>query len=120
MAKSPTTCPPGVSAPGRDLLVATKFHVPRAGFVPRPRLLARLSQGTGSGLTVVSTPAGFGKTTMLGDWARRGRPGPGAARDGCPGYGIAARPTAAAAGGGGDGGDQRTDERARQGRGRAR
>jgi LuxR family transcriptional regulator, maltose regulon positive regulatory protein len=73
MAKSPTTSPPGVPAPGRDLLVATKFHVPRAGFVPRPRLLARLSQGIGSGLTVVCTPAGFGKTTMLGDWARRSR-----------------------------------------------
>src|SRR5262249_32516530 len=73
MAKSPTTCPPGVPAPGRDVLVATKFHVPRAGFVPRPRLLARLSQGIGSGLTVVCTPAGFGKTTTLGDWARRSR-----------------------------------------------
>ena len=73
MAKSPTTSPPGVPAPGRDVLVATKFHVPRAGFVPRPRLLARLSQGIGSGLTVVCTPAGFGKTTVLGDWARRSR-----------------------------------------------
>src|SRR5215472_11170718 len=73
MAQSPTTRPPGVPAPERDVLVATKFHVPRAGFVPRPRLLARLSQGIGSGLTVVSTPAGFGKTTMLGDWARRSR-----------------------------------------------
>src|SRR5215831_4558480 len=73
MAESPTTSPPGAPAPERDVLVATKFHVPRAGFVPRPRLLARLSQGIGSGLTVVSTPAGFGKTTMLGDWARRSR-----------------------------------------------
>jgi LuxR family transcriptional regulator, maltose regulon positive regulatory protein len=73
MAKSPTTCPPGVPAPGGDVLVSTKFHVPRAGFVPRPRLLTRLSQGIGSGLTVVCTPAGFGKTTMLGDWARRSR-----------------------------------------------
>src|SRR5215471_2414674 len=73
MAKSPTTCPPGVPAPQRDVLVATKFHVPRAGFVPRPRLLALLSQRIGSALTVVSTPAGFGKTTMLGDWARRSR-----------------------------------------------
>jgi len=74
MAKSPMTSPPEVPAPGRDVLVATKFYVPRAGFVPRPRLLARLSQGIGSGLTVVSTPAGFGKTTVLGDWARRSRP----------------------------------------------
>src|SRR5215467_9889476 len=73
MAKSPTTRPQGSPAPDRDVLVATKFHVPRAGFVPRPRLLARLSQGIGSGLTVVSTPAGFGKTTVLGDWARRSR-----------------------------------------------
>src|SRR5262249_61093686 len=73
MAKSPMTSPPGVPAPGRDVLVATKFHVPRAGFVPRPRLLARLAEGVGRGLTVVSTPAGFGKTTMLGDWARRSR-----------------------------------------------
>jgi LuxR family maltose regulon positive regulatory protein len=55
------------------VLVATKFHVPRAGFVPRSRLLARLAEGVGRGLTVVSTPAGFGKTTLLGDWARRSR-----------------------------------------------
>src|SRR6266568_8979284 len=73
MAKSPTTSSQGNSPLGRDVLVATKFHVPRAGFVPRPRLLARLSQGIGSGLTVVCTPAGFGKTTLLGDWARRTR-----------------------------------------------
>ena len=71
MAKSPTTRPQGSPASERDVLVATKFHVPRAGFVPRPRLLARLSQGIGRGLTVVCTPAGFGKTTVLGDWVRR-------------------------------------------------
>src|SRR6266704_4804929 len=73
MAKSPTTSPKGGPAPERDVLVATKFHVPRAGFVPRPHLLAHL-EGVGYGLTVVCTPAGFGKTTMLGDWARRSRP----------------------------------------------
>src|SRR5215831_18107294 len=73
MAKSPTTSPPEVPAPGRDVLVATKFYVPRAGFVPRPRLLARLAEGVGRGVTVVCTPAGFGKTTALGDWARRSR-----------------------------------------------
>src|SRR5215510_3101791 len=56
-----------------DALVATKFHVPRAGWVPRPRLLAGLAQGIGRGLTVACTPAGFGKTTLLGDWARRSR-----------------------------------------------
>jgi LuxR family transcriptional regulator, maltose regulon positive regulatory protein len=59
--------------PERDVLVATKFHVPPAGFLSRPRLLARLAQGMGRGLVVICTPAGFGKTTLLGEWARRSR-----------------------------------------------
>jgi LuxR family transcriptional regulator, maltose regulon positive regulatory protein len=73
MAELPTTSPAEGAATERDVLVATKFRVPPAGFVPRPRLVARLAQGLGRGLTVVSTPAGFGKTTLLGDWARRSR-----------------------------------------------
>src|SRR5262249_61278550 len=32
-----------------DVLVATKFHVPRAGSVPRPRLVAGLARGVGRG-----------------------------------------------------------------------
>jgi LuxR family maltose regulon positive regulatory protein len=73
MAEPPTTSPADDAAPERNVLVTTKFHVPRAGFVPRPRLLARLAQGMERGLTLVCTPAGFGKTTLLGDWARRSR-----------------------------------------------
>jgi LuxR family maltose regulon positive regulatory protein len=73
MAGQSTTSIAGGAAPERDALVATKFHVPRAGFVPRPRLLARLAEGVGRGVTVVCTPAGFGKTTVLGDFARRSR-----------------------------------------------
>src|SRR5215467_5243981 len=73
MAEPSATTPRRGAAPGWDVLVATKFHIPRAGFVPRPRLLARLAQGMERGLTVVCTPAGFGKTTLLGDWARRSR-----------------------------------------------
>src|SRR4030095_653863 len=73
MAEPPTTSPAVGAAPARDVLVATKFHVPPAGFVPRPRLLEHLARGIGRGLTVVCTPAGFGKTTLLGDWARRRR-----------------------------------------------
>jgi LuxR family maltose regulon positive regulatory protein len=73
MAELPTTSPAAGVTADRDVLVATKFHVPPAGFVPRPSLLARLAQGIGRGLTVVCTPAGFGKTTLLGEWARRSR-----------------------------------------------
>jgi LuxR family maltose regulon positive regulatory protein len=56
-----------------DVLVATKFHIPRAGLVPRPRLVGGLAQGIGRGVTVVCGPAGCGKSTLLGDWARRSR-----------------------------------------------
>jgi LuxR family maltose regulon positive regulatory protein len=36
--------------------------------VPRPRLSERLDRGTASKLTLVSAPAGFGKTTLLAAW----------------------------------------------------
>jgi LuxR family maltose regulon positive regulatory protein len=51
-------------------LIETKFHVPRRrrGMVARPRLSDRLSRGRESALTLVSAPAGFGKTTLLTDW----------------------------------------------------
>jgi len=37
--------------------------------VSRPRLLGRLDEGAGAVLTLVAAPAGFGKTTLLQDWA---------------------------------------------------
>ena len=51
-------------------LLATKFYVPRVhpGLVHRPRLLERLSLGCMCPLTLLSAPAGFGKTTLLGEW----------------------------------------------------
>ncbi|SNS14505.1 LuxR family transcriptional regulator, maltose regulon positive regulatory protein [Geodermatophilus saharensis] len=51
-------------------LLETKLHVPRRrrGLVARPRLLERLDRGTEAALTLVSAPAGFGKTTVLTDW----------------------------------------------------
>src|SRR5262245_2441620 len=73
MAESPTTSRPSSAAPEWGALATTKFHVPRAGIVPRPRLMSSLGEGIGRGLTLVCTPAGFGKTTLLGDWARRSR-----------------------------------------------
>ena len=63
-----------VTAPERDVLLATKLHLPgpRPGLVPRPRLTARLDEGLARGLVLVCAPAGYGKTVLLADWARRG------------------------------------------------
>jgi LuxR family transcriptional regulator, maltose regulon positive regulatory protein len=51
-------------------LLASKLHVPRSRgrLVARPRLSERLRQGTESALTLVSAPAGFGKSTLLTQW----------------------------------------------------
>ncbi len=59
---------------GQDALLATKLHVARAqpGFVPRPRLVQALNQGLARGRVLICAPAGFGKTSLLADWARRG------------------------------------------------
>ncbi|MEJ2596977.1 MAG: tetratricopeptide repeat protein [Anaerolineales bacterium] len=53
-------------------LLQTKLSIPpvRADLVPRPRLLQRLNEGLSGKLTMVSAPAGFGKTTLLAHWAR--------------------------------------------------
>jgi LuxR family maltose regulon positive regulatory protein len=51
-------------------LLDTKFYAPkpRTGLVPRPSLTARLLAGTQSKLTLISAPAGFGKSTLLAEW----------------------------------------------------
>jgi LuxR family maltose regulon positive regulatory protein len=51
-------------------LVETKLYIPkrRRGLVARPRLSERLSRGIESRLTLISAPAGFGKTTLLAEW----------------------------------------------------
>src|SRR5262252_2703852 len=51
-------------------IIQTKLYVPRrrAATVPRPRLSDRLSRGIDARLTLVSAPAGFGKTTLLASW----------------------------------------------------
>lgn len=48
----------------------TKLYQPslRPGFVARPRLINQLNIGLGGRLTLLSAPAGFGKTTLLGEW----------------------------------------------------
>jgi hypothetical protein len=67
--------PPADAAAERDVLLATKLHVPqpRPGFLPRPRLLEQLAEGAARELVLVCAPAGFGKTSLLGDWARGGQ-----------------------------------------------
>ena len=53
-------------------MLATKLFAPvrRPQLVARPRILERLDSSLGEShrLTLVSAPAGFGKTTVLGDW----------------------------------------------------
>lgn len=51
-------------------LLATKLYIPppRPNIVRRPRLIARLNAGLDRKLTLLSAPAGFGKTTLLSDW----------------------------------------------------
>src|SRR5664279_2690495 len=51
-------------------LLETKLHVPRRrrGLVARTRLNERLRRAAESTLTLVSAPAGFGKTTLLAEW----------------------------------------------------
>ncbi len=53
-----------------DNLLQTKIHLPllRSSLVPRPRLIARLNTGLGGRLTLISAPAGYGKTTLVTEW----------------------------------------------------
>ncbi len=60
-------------------VLATKLYIPpsRRRVVLRPRLVERLNEGLAAGhrLTLVSAPAGFGKTTLVSEWvAGCGRP----------------------------------------------
>ena len=56
----------------RELLLSTKLGAPppRRGWVGRPRLLRRLQDVAGQELVLVCAPAGFGKSTLLAEWAR--------------------------------------------------
>jgi LuxR family transcriptional regulator, maltose regulon positive regulatory protein len=48
----------------------TKLFAPRRreGLVSRPHLTDRVQRGIRSKLTLVSAPAGFGKSTLLAEW----------------------------------------------------
>jgi len=51
-------------------ILATKLYIPRPrpNVVSRPRLLERLNEGLQRKLTLISAPAGFGKTTLASEW----------------------------------------------------
>ena len=57
----------------QDPLLATKLYIPRLGsnLISRPHLIARLNDGAAGKLTIISAPAGFGKTTLLSEWVNR-------------------------------------------------
>jgi LuxR family maltose regulon positive regulatory protein len=71
----PVAIPAESAVSDLDVLLATKLHVPGSnlGLVARPRLADQLDDGLERGLILACAPAGYGKTALLADWARRGR-----------------------------------------------
>lgn len=61
--------------PGRHAILATKVSIPsvRPGSLSRCRLIRILDEAVRTHLTLVCTPAGFGKTTLLAGWAHEAR-----------------------------------------------
>ncbi len=57
-------------SPGSQPLIKTKLFIPRLrkDYVPRPQLLEKIVQGSRKTLTLISAPAGYGKTTLLAEW----------------------------------------------------
>lgn len=77
------TVPPPLRADGQNaggdppfleqpiVLLTTKWAIPSPPphLITRPRLLDVVQQGAARSLALISAPAGFGKTTLLGEWA---------------------------------------------------
>ena len=51
-------------------LLQTKLYIPqpRSDLVPRPRLTEKLETGANGKLTLISAPAGYGKSTLISEW----------------------------------------------------
>jgi len=51
-------------------VLVTKLYIPppRVNVVPRPGLIERRNEGLHRKLTLISAPAGFGKTTLVSEW----------------------------------------------------
>ncbi len=56
-----------------ETLLKTKNHIPRTRsvLVPRPRLIELINRHKPPCFTLISAPAGFGKTTLLSDWVHQ-------------------------------------------------
>ena len=54
----------------QSALLSIKLYIPssRKTLVTRPRLTATLSNALTKGFTLVSAPAGYGKTTLVSSW----------------------------------------------------
>lgn len=59
-------------------LLQTKLYVPKrplvangTSLIPRPHLIEKLNQGLHRKLTLISAPAGFGKTTLINGWLQQ-------------------------------------------------
>ncbi len=54
-------------------ILTTKLFIPQppTDLVPRRPLIERLTQGLDRKLTLVSAPAGYGKTTLISEWSAR-------------------------------------------------
>ena len=61
------------NAAAKDAYICSKVLPPRlpANIVSRPRVLAHLGESLSRRLTLVSAPAGFGKTTLLCEWRKQ-------------------------------------------------
>ena len=53
-----------------NFILTTKLYVPlpRPELARGPRLIKKLNEGLHHKLTLISAPAGFGKTTLVSDW----------------------------------------------------
>lgn len=56
-----------------EIILQTKLHMPplRSSLVARPHLVEKLNAGLAGKLTLVSAPAGYGKTTLIAAWGER-------------------------------------------------
>ncbi len=74
MAEPHAATPRSAHAGAREVLLATRFHLPglRPELLARPRLIDQLNGAAARELVLVCTPAGFGKTTLLADWVGAG------------------------------------------------